>query len=232
MAARIEGLIERPDNVEVIRDKITEILLEEIAGQQLLARNLNKDPEAHRLRIFLERSNPWDEYIDPPPQGEKIDRAPLVNVCWDKTAVDEATSNTVERQKNSATYHIDCYGCGRSRSSTTGHRPGDEDAALEAARAARLVRSILMAGHYTYLGLKGVVWRRWHAASQAFDPPLLERPVQHVKAVRVSLRVDFNEFSPQVEGVPLALINVRFTRADNGEVTLFEGSYPQELTPP
>lgn len=231
MAARIETLIERPDNFEAVRDKIVEILLEETAGQQALALSANKDPEAFRLRVFLERSNPWDEYLDPPQQGQ-LDRAPLVNVCWDKTVIDDASSNTVERQKNTATYHIDCYGCGKSRSSSSGQTPGDEDAALEAQRAARLVRSILMAGHYTYLGMRGVVWRRSHAGSQAFDPPLSERPANHVKAVRVSLRVDFNEFSPQVEGVPLTLITVQFTRADNGEVTLFSGSYPQEPPTP
>lgn len=230
MTARITALVDRPDNFEIIRDQIAGILVEEIEGQQSLARAANRDPDEFRFRVFTEHSSPWDEYLDPPGEGP-LDRTPLINVQWDKTTVDESSSNTVERQKNSATYHLDCYGCGRSAPSSDGHTPGDEDASLEAQRAARFVRSILMAGHYTYLGLKGVVWRRWHAGSQAFYPPQEQRPVRHVKAVRVSLRVDFNEFSPQVEGTPLALITVRITRGLTGEITLFEGSYPQEPTP-
>jgi len=232
MTGRIEALIERADNVEIIRDQIAGILLEESARQQDLAREGGKNPDDFKLRVFTEASNPWEEYLSDPQQGQRIeDPTPLVNVQWDKSEDDAKSSNTVERQKVSATYHIDCYGCGIGAATSTGHMPSDQHAALEAQRAARLVRSILMAGHYTYLGLRGTVWGRWRTGAQSFHPPRDERPTQHVRGVRIFLRVDFNEFSPQVEGTPLALITVRITRGLTGEVTLFEGSYPQELTP-
>lgn len=232
MSAKLTALIDRPDNYEVIRDKIAEILLVESAGQQALARADNRDPDLWKLRVFTERSNPWEEYLGDPQQGPRLlDATPLVNIRWAKSEDDEKSSNTVERQKVTGTYEIDCYGCGVSADSSEGHLPGDEQAALEAQRAARLVRSILMAGHYAYLGLKGLVWRRWRAGAHALDVPIEQRPARHVQAVRILMRVDFNEFSPQVEGTPLALITVRITRGLTGEVTLFEGSYPQELTP-
>lgn len=230
MTAKITALIERQDNFEIVRDKIAEIIAEESLGQQALALAANKNPDDFKLRVFTERSNPWEEYLGDP-KDTRFDPTPLVNIQWDKSEDDAKSSNTVERQKVSATYHIDCYGVGIGAAADGGQLPGDESAALEAQRAARLVRSILMAGAYTYLGMRGVVWGRWRTGAQSFLPPRDERPTNHVRAVRVILRVDFNEFSPQIEGTPLALITVRIVRGLTGEVTLFEGSYPQELTP-
>lgn len=230
MTAQIKTLIDRPDNAELVRDTIAAILLVESANQQDLARAAEKDPDLWRLRVFRERSNPWDEFIGDP-KDPAFDRAPIVNIRWEKTVTDASSSNVVDRQKVSGTYWLDCYGYGVSGETADGHAAGDELAQKEAHRAARLVRSILMAGAYTYMGLQKTVWRRWCEGAQSFEPPRAQTPAQHVQAMRVAMRVDFNETSPQTQGTPLALINVTVKRADNGELTLFEASFPTPAIP-
>lgn len=222
MAAEILSLIDKRDNAEIIRDEIAAILLVESTKQQELAEDESKDPELWRLRIFTERANPWDEF-----SGDSPDTAPLINIWWDNSNDDEKASNIVERQRVVGTFNVDCYGWGVSVESDEGHNPGDEGAALEAQRAARLVRNILMSAQYCYLGMRGVVGRRWRASAQAFQPAIDSRPVAHVSAVRIAMRVEFNEFSPQHIPVPLALISVAVKRTTTGEV-IFTADYPQE----
>lgn len=222
MTAQILSLIDKVDTQEIIRDKLAEILLEESTKQQELAVTEAKDPNLWKLRIFSERADPWDEF-----GGENPDTTPLVNIWWASSNDDEKASNVVERQRVVGTFHLDCYGYGVSAETSEGHTSGDESAALEAQRAARLVRNILMSAQYCYLGMRGVVGRRWRASAQAFQPAIDSRPVAHVSAIRIAMRVEFNEFSPQVEGVPLALISVAVKRTTNGQV-IFTADYPQE----
>jgi len=77
-----------------------------------------------------------------------------------------------------------------------------------------------MAGVYTYLGLRGTVWRRWVQSITMFNPPLEERTVQQVVAARIALEVDFNEFAPQVAGDELDLVSATVTRSDNGQILI------------
>ena len=223
MAAVIETLIEAPDNVELVRDKIALILLEESQNQQALANTDGKDPRPWRLRVFSERSNPWEEFQDAP-ENQTIESVPIVNVSWDSSQFDMSRSDIVERQLSESVFNIDCYGYATSSISTDGHSPGDEGAALEAQRAVRLVRNILMSAHYIDLGLGSAVWRRWVRGIQIFKPVLDTRPVTHVEAARLSFVVEFNEHSPQWVPGTVDQINVQVKRASNGEV-FFDATY-------
>jgi hypothetical protein len=217
----ITTLISTPDASEVIRDRIAEILLTETAAQQVLAANASEDPEKWNLRIFLERANPWSEFLDA--QEDDLDTTPLVNVSLDNYNIDSSKSNVVSRQKHTAVFHIDCYGFGVSATDgATGHTPGDEAAALEAQRAIRLVRNILMAAEYTYLGLQGTVWHRMLQSVTIFQPTQEQRAVQHVVGARMTFEVGYNEFSPQIEGSPLEIVSAGFKRAENGELFIPE----------
>jgi hypothetical protein len=230
MPPQITTLISSRDNSEVIRDKLAEILLTEQTEQQVLAAAADppQDPDQWKLRVFTERSNPWEEWVhEDAPGAEEADfQAPIVNIFLQDITYDTRSSNVVSRQKAIATYNIDCYGYGVSSDAGSGHDPGDARSSLEAQRAVRLVRQILMAGHYTYLGLphgKGenqFVWKRWLQSVTMFQPALEGRPVQHVSAARLSFQVEFNEFSPQVEGEELEAVEVTVTRRPNGEVYL------------
>jgi hypothetical protein len=222
----IAELIDKSDNWELIADQIAAILANETASQQALATAANKDPALWKLRVFSDRANPFSEFIDSPDGQTVQDRTPIVNVAFDSATFDASASNVVERQKAVGTFNIDCFGCGISQDNATGgHVSGDEDAADESARAVRLVRNILMAGEYTYLGMRGVVWKRFPAAITTFQPAIDSRPVERVMGARFALTVEFNEFSPQVQPVTLELLTATVKRAENGEVFLV-AQYP------
>lgn len=226
-APLIDALIDKRDSFEVVRDEVAAILLAETTNQQTLAAAAARDPHDWALDVYLERSNPWAEYLDLPDTEANPQRArPIVNVWFNNLSFDMAAGNVVERQKATAIYHIDCYAYGVSAQiAEGGHIPGDAQAAFEAHRTARLVRNIMMAATYTYLGMRGVVWRRWITAIDAFQPPLEGNLAQQIAAARVSLQVEFSEFSPQVEGVPLELISVRCKRAETGQL-FFTANFP------
>lgn len=224
MPALITSLIDRPDNFEVVRDKIAAILLLESQGQVALATAASKpNPALWKLRVFTERSNPWAEWPDPedPISAGNFDTTPLVNVSFDNDTFDKARGNVVSQQQADGVFNVDVYGYGVSASDgSTGHVPGDYAAALEAARALRLVRSILLSAIYINLGLRGVVGNRWVGSRTSLQPAnSANRPVQHVMAARLALQVSYLEFAPQIDAVgTLELVSTSFTRADNGEI--------------
>ena len=218
----IDALIDKQDNVEVIRDQIAEILALETANQQVLATNAAKDPDDWKLRVFKERSNPVEAFLND--DAVDIDDSPVINVWFDTETFDPGASNISERQKAKGTFNIDCYGYGVSESDGAGHKPGDREAALEAQRAVRLVRNILMADIYTYLGLQGLVWQRWPQSVTAFQPQLDSNTTQQVQAVRLAFVVGYNEFGPQQTFDELEFLSIDITQASNGQL-LAEADY-------
>ena len=217
----IDSLIDKQDTFEIVRDQIAAILATETASQQELAKTAGKkDPSLWGLRIFTERSNPIEEWRDVK-TGSGVDNTPLINVWYDNGSFPMNKGNVVERQAHDAVYNIDCYGVGFSKDNPAGgHILGDETAALEVQRAVRLVRNILMAADYVYLGLRGTVWRRWPQSITVFQPQIDGRPVSHVMGARIALRAEFNEFSPQYTPETLEGVTVDVERTEDGEIVL------------
>ncbi len=226
MPATIDELIDKVDRSEEIRDQIAAILVVESARQQALATEANKNPKLWKLRVFVDTANPLAEYEAAENQNNL---APAVNVWFDESSVDAKASSVVDKQKYAGTFNVDCYGCGIGSDVTGGgHIAGDKLAASEAQRAARLVRNILMSGHYTYLGFeRGVIARRMVTSVKVFQPQIDNRQVHHVVGVRLTLGVDYVETAPQVQGQPLEVIHVECKRAATGEI-LFEAQYGEE----
>ncbi len=222
MPARITELIDQQDNLELVRDQVGAILAVESANQQRLAQLAGKDPNKWALRVFIERSNAWSEFLNrPDPSTPTLvdNTAPIVNVWFDRSQVDPKKSNVVSKQQYDATLNIDCYGYGISTGTHEGgHDPGDQRSALEAMHAAALVRGILMAGHYVTLAMTGIVAQRMVGGIQSFQPQLEDRPAVHVVGCRVVLGVDFVERSKQVIGQAIEIISVEVTRRDNGQL--------------
>lgn len=221
------SLIDKQDNFEIIRDEIAAILVTEIASQQALATAAAKDPNDWKLRIFTERSNPWEQYLNESGAATD-DLSPIVNVWYDNSNFDPSGSNIVERQKTEAIFNIDCYGHAISEDDGAGHKPGDREAAFEVQKALRLVRNILMAAEYTYLGLRGLVWQRWPQSITVFQPEINGRQIQQIVGARLAFRVVFNEFSPQVVAETLELLSVDVKRVEDGEIVL-EADYAYPL---
>ena len=219
----IAALIDKQDNFEIVRDQIGAILALEIVSQMALATLAAKDPNDWKLRIFLESSNPWEQFLN-----DQTDDSPLVNVWWDNSNFDPKVSTVIERQKSDTVFNIDCYGFGKSADVPAGgHDPGDRMAAFEAARAIRLVRNILMAAEYTYLKLRGTVYRRWTQSITSFQPQQDANQMQQVVGVRLAFRVEFNEFSPQVPLETLELLSADVNRTEDGQlIAEADYSYP------
>lgn len=214
----IATLIDKQDTVEIVRDQVAAILALEQAAQVALATTAAKpDPDLWKLRVYQERSNIWENL-----PGENNDQSPVVNVWWDSSTFDMSASNIVERQKSVATINIDCYGYGESADDGgTGHIAGDKKAAETAQRAVRLVRNILMAGEYTYLGLpRGVVWRRWVPSIAMMQPQQDNQNVSHIVAARLVFQVEFSEFSPQVQPETLELLTTRVRRTEDNQIVI------------
>lgn len=212
----IDTLIDKTDTSELIRDKLADILVTESANQVALATTAGEpDPSLWALRVFTERANPFEEFLNEDPSP-----TPIINVWFDSAAFDMSRGNVVERQMAEGIFNVDCYGYAASVETETGHTPGDYSAALEAQRAARLVRNIFMAATYTYIGMRGIVGRRWISSIKAFQPSFDSPRVAHVVGVRVALAIVYNELSPQVTGEPLERVTITTKRSENGAVLI------------
>ena len=209
-------LIDKQDNFEIIRDQIAAILVAEIANQQALATAATEDPDDWKLRVYTERSNPWEEFLN-----DETDQSPVVNVWYSDSNFDPAGSNVIERQKTQGVFNIDCIGFGKSADLPAGgHTPGDQEAAFEMQKALRLVRNILMAAEYTYLGMRGVVWQRWPQSVTSFQPQLDANTYQQIVGARIAFRVTFSEFSPQIAEETLEFLSIDVKRTEDGEIVL------------
>jgi len=224
MAALIDTLISTTDNKFIVRDQIAGILKLESDNQKLLALAAGEDDRRWGLLVYSERARPWSDYID---QIDDPDNAPrIVNVAFDTFVYDGAASDPVRQQKGTATYNIDCFGYGVTRQgTTTGHVAGDLEARQSAERALTLTRNILMSAQYTYLGLRGTVWKRMPESEQAQDIPI-EQVAQNVAVARLRLNVDMAETAPQVTGEIMGPDSIYATvrRAEDGSV-YFNGVY-------
>lgn len=210
MMSNITTLIDKQDTFEIIRDKIAAILLTESAAQVALATAAGKpNPNDWAIRVFTERSFPWDDYTG----GEVI-----ANVWFQTANVDPKASNTVQEQTMLGTFNIDVIGFANSKANGAGHISGDEAAARVAARGVRLVRNIIMAGPYTYLGLRGIVGQRMPQQVEAFQPQFNSNAFEQAVGFRLALEVRYSEFSPQYEPAILEELSVTLQRADDGHV--------------
>jgi len=213
----LDSLIDKQDNFEIIRDQIVAILVTELDEQQALAVIAEKDPELWRLRVYKERSDPWEGFLDP----EDTDKTPIVNVWFDNANYDKRASDRTERQKSISIYNIDVLGYGVSQDDgSTGHIPGDRTASLEAQRATRLVRNILMSAENRYLQLRDPVWDRFILDLTPFQPATINDDVTKIVGLRIKLEVEHNEFSPQVTLSTLELVTTEVFETDSGEVLL------------
>lgn len=224
MPAVISEVLTTPDNFEVIRDQIAAILAVELANQKVLT-------GLEQPRVFVERSNPWGEFLDVPeeePTAPTTPPSPIINVSFESASFDGAASNIVSRQKVDGIFNIDCYACAVSADDgeiAGGHIAADRLASFRAQATVRVARQIIMSAHYVYLAMQGVVWKRWTQSLTMFQPQQDNRQAQRVVAGRLSLLVQFNEFSPQHSGQPLELVSVEVLRRENGELYL-RADYP------
>ena len=212
MSAKITSLIKNgtKDTFELVRDQVAGILVLERDNQKALATAATLDPADWDFGVYIERANPWESRLNanPPTAGG------LVNVMFDSDSVELNKSNSTGRNQYTGTMHLDCYGFAVAGSGSH----GDEAAAKQAQRVARLVRNILEDGQYRYLDLRGTVSSRSVNSRTAYQQQLDNRAALQVSALRISLQVGYNEYTMEYQGQPIEVINI--SQALDGEVTL------------
>lgn len=217
-AVTIGQLIDKQDSFEIVRDRIGEILKANFTEQETLATGAGEDPLLFTAKVFIERSNPFEEWLNDP---DSADQVPIINIMYDTSSFDGAGGNNIDRQKTTGTFNVDCYGYAKAEDDGDpdgGHTPGDLAAILAVQRCVRLTRNIIMAGQNAYLQLQGLVWKREIQAITMFQPAIDGRTIQQVVACRIAVSVVFNETAPQVQGQALELVGYQVLRAETGEL--------------
>lgn len=226
--ANIQTLINKSDNFELIRDEVAAILAVEIANQKALAIAGNEDPDLYDFDLFTERADPWDLFFDD--NNSLIRSKPVVNVCFESMSSLAGQSNTINQSYFSGTITVDAVTGAvneRDKASNT-QKFGDELSAKSAQRIVKLCRNILMAGIYNNIftssidgvpvAVTGVVSKRTISQIQMFKPDLNDRPSVHVFGARITLNVDFVEYSPQYTGVQLETLASQCIRGEDGSI--------------
>lgn len=212
MTAKLNTLIDKQDNNEIVRDQIAAILAVEEANQEVLALAAGEDPDLFGFDVYIEKSRPFEVLTDST-DGSEIGelKKGVVNVLFDNDTFDNRNSDLTYRQKVKGIFYIDCY----AHKNTTSEMSGDEATSKESDRIARLVRNIIMSATYFQLALgnrefghgNNIVYSRRITRREKFLPTDKEGKIfESVIATRLTLEVEYEEFAPQIDTRDLDLI--------------------------
>lgn len=216
----IPDLIDLDTNpIQLVIDKIGEILVNESANQQALAIAGGKDPDLYKIRVFADRFNPFDNM--------KTDTTPLVSIKESDDSKELSVSGNHGKQQKLLTINIDCFGIGRAEETVSGHRPADLDASQDGRRAANLVNKILKSDINSNLQLDRKIVNSVNiTGEQYFEPDFDSRQMGPVVAKRLSLQCKVTDTPMINNGVELLGVVVDVERGDSGEIyTICEYDY-------
>jgi len=210
MDEKLKVLLDKPDNVELIRDNICAILKTETIAQHELAKG-RPDEADFRIGVWKDKTRPWSLTED----HEKKHPFPLVNVQLREVKLDTPPGSTFGQKKYVCVFHLDCYAHGEFGA----EEPDDTDSALKAVKIGRVIRNIITSEHHAYFGLRGIVRDYRITQGTIGDPRNDEQSAQSITIFRLVLVVEYYEDSPKVEGVEFKEYNFVST-SPNGEVLI------------
>lgn len=208
----ISDLIDLSSNpIQLVIDKIGEILINESANQQALAVSSMLDPSLYELRVFADRFNPLDNM--------KINTTPVVSIKESDDSKKLSVSGTHGKQQKLLTLNIDCFGIGRAKETAEGHRPADLDASQDARRVANLVNKILKADINDNLQLDRKIVNSVNiTGEQYFEPDFDSQQLGPVVVKRITLQCNVTDAPIINNGVPLEGVVLDIKRDDSGEI--------------
>lgn len=185
----IDFLLDAPDNVEIIRDQISKILVLELKNQHQLA-VAAEDPDVsdYDVDVFVENDEPL-QFL------QEENSFSHVNIMLQNTVCEKGSTN-IDMRKMLATFFIDC--CIIQKDFTR------RESVLKSWKLGRLVRNILSAGDYTYLKLPKTVGSKIITKMET----IISSELIEMCVCRVELVVGYSEFSPQTGGPNLERISV------------------------
>ena len=218
--ALIETLIDKQDNAEIVRDQIGAILVIEKENQKQLAINEGKNPDDYDFVVTLERSNPWLLLSNSDGEEQGDLKKGLVNIFFESDSFTNPGSDVIKTQNVTGNFIIDCYGFKNTKEENGTIKNGDEYSSYEVERVSRLVRNILMSGVYTYLGFKRgqIVRKRYIIRREKFTPAQQGENAENVIGERLTLSVDYTEFSPQYVPDVIETFITDCTRGEDGQL--------------
>jgi len=208
----LTDLIDLSSNpIQLVIDKVSEILVNETANQQSLATAEGKDPELYKFRVFADRFNPFDNMRE--------DRTPLVSIKESDDSKKLSVSGNHGKQQKLLTLNIDCFGVGKAEQTAEGHRPADLDASQDCRRLANLVNKILKADINENLQLDRKIVNSVNIVSEQYlEPDFDSRQLGPVVVKRITLQCNVMDLPEINHGVELQCILVDIERSDSGEI--------------
>lgn len=190
MNNKINVLLDKPDNIELIRDAICAILKIECTAQGELAKE-KSDAADFRIGVWKEKSRPWELNED----AEKKNPFPLVNVQLIEFKSDTPPGAQFGQKKYVAEFYLDCYAHGEFSDTDC----DDTDSAVKAWKTGRIIRNIIASEQRSYLGLRGIVRSYSVTGGKTGDPRNNESSAQSITICRLVLSVEYFEDAPQAE---------------------------------
>lgn len=163
---------------ELIRDKIGEILADEILAQFAI----HADPE-RKANVFIERIIPID----------KID-TPVVNVLYSRSSYD---GNIAINTDGKNSYNIDVY----AKAKTKIGKSGDVQAMSNLTRILGIVRAILESPHYLTLGFVPPFIMHTEVSSIEIRDPSNNQDAANIMMGRLIFVVDAAENTEKIQPV-------------------------------
>jgi len=223
MTAKITSLIDKRDNMEIIRDEIAAILALEITNQKALAVVAGQDPNDYDFAIYTEKTSPWELLEDE--NGKITGQSPLVNVYLESASINNSKASDVTLSVFTVRFNLDCLSAKNHKLIDGQISRGDELAARDVQRISRLCRNILMSAVYKRLNYGGILGNRSFSGITMFQPQFGVVPAQHTVGARIVYTADITEYSPEYDAPIMDLIQGQSTRGDDGKV-LFDITFP------
>lgn len=220
MSAKIDFLINKNDNFEIIRDEITAIIAAEQANQKKLSASSPITDETYfNFKIFSERLDPVNSLAS---DGEiDEDNFPFINVWYNNSSL-QSNSQTNGIQKYQSDYNIDIYAVSKSKIDESGNvTNSDELSSKRVQRIVKIIRNILANQNYTQLNLPKVVSGRF-IQNISMLPPDAERSLNNMSVARITLQVDHIETTGENQYNNVELIQAKCTQDKNGLITYFD----------
>jgi hypothetical protein len=219
----ISSLIQTTQNVDIVKDRIAEILVTESSSQQQLASAAHQDSDLWKLRVFTDRSDVIGEF-KPDELGCAV---PIVVVNFAGWEDDRRQSTDISEFVHKCRYTVDIYGYGAARGANFGHQPADYVAERETHRARALVEQILNAAEYLQLGFSDAAFGDRKITSLAVARPNEQPSNSSVMVSRLIVEITVCESSPQMEPIVIGGVSLTVTDNATGEL-LASADYLQE----
>lgn len=178
---------------ETIRDAIGVILATELAKQKTLTTNILFDAP-----VYVERFVPFDNT-----------EIPAVNVVYNDT---KFTNQDHLSQTGESTYYIDVV---TSANDSTSIR-GDKQASINCQKLLGVIRAILSAGEYRFLGLAQGIVQNKTISDITISQPSFNGDSLHTISGRLTIRIKANETNSDLASIVLTEIFTNFTIDETG----------------